>query len=81
MSFLVLSIALCYYNFIIFLIFLGFSIVYAVWISFFLDKRKKVDYEMFDAQAANQNKTYQFISAVQEIKLQGCEERRVDYSP
>lgn len=76
MSFIVFSVALCYYNLIIFLIFMGFSGVYALWVTYFLDKRKQVDYEMFDAQAVNQNKTYQLISAIQEIKLQGCEERR-----
>ena len=28
------------------------------------------------AKATNQNKTYQFITSMQEIKLQGCEQRR-----
>lgn len=31
---------------------------------------------MFEQQAINQNKTYQFITSMQEIKLQDCEQRR-----
>ena len=31
---------------------------------------------MFEQQAKNQNKTYQFITSMQEIKLQDCERRR-----
>lgn len=39
-------------------------------------KRKVLDYELFEQQAINQNKTYQFITTIQEIKLQDCECRR-----
>ena len=35
-----------------------------------------LDYEIFEQQAINQNKTYQFITSMQEIKLQDCERRR-----
>ena len=35
-----------------------------------------LDYELFEQQAINQNKTYQFITSMQEIKLQDCEQRR-----
>lgn len=31
---------------------------------------------MFERQAKNQNRTYQFITSMQEIKLQDCEQRR-----
>ncbi len=76
LSFIVFGIVLCLYNFKIFIIFLAGSIIYALWITVFLKKRRTLDYELFDSQAANQNKTYQFISAIQEIKLQNCEVRR-----
>lgn len=42
----------------------------------FLKKRKLLDYELFEKQAMNNNKTYQFITSMQEIKLQNCEQRR-----
>lgn len=47
-----------------------------IWIAIFLKKRKLLDYELFEKQAMNNNKTYQFITSMQEIKLQNCEQRR-----
>ena len=60
----------------IFGIFVTGSIAYGLWISSFLRRRKVIDYELFEQQAINQNKTYQFITSMQEIKLQDCEQRR-----
>ena len=42
----------------------------------FLRRRKVIDYELFEQQAINNNKTYQFLTSMQEIKLQDCEQRR-----
>ena len=42
----------------------------------FLSRRKVLDYELFEQQAKNQNRTYQFITSMQEIKMQDCERRR-----
>ena len=42
----------------------------------FLRRRKVLDYELFEQQAINNNKTYEFITSMQEIKLQDCEQRR-----
>ena len=52
------------------------SVGYGVWIAMFLSRRKVLDYELFERQAINQNRTYQFITSMQEIKLQDCERRR-----
>lgn len=41
-----------------------------------MNKRRSLDYELFDKQAKNNNYTYQFITSIQEIKLQDCEQRR-----
>ncbi|MBR5824904.1 MAG: peptidase domain-containing ABC transporter, partial [Paludibacteraceae bacterium] len=76
LSFAVFGIVLCIYNKTIFGIFLLGSIAYGIWIIFFLNQRKVIDYELFEQQAINQNKTYQFITTIQEIKLQDCENRR-----
>ena len=75
-SFVVFSCVLFYYNVIIFIIFGLSSIIYAIWILTFLKKRRQLDYELFEKQSENNNKTYQFITAIQEIKLQNCEQRR-----
>lgn len=64
------------YNRLIFVIFLLGSIIYGGWIMLFLRRRKVVDYELFEQQAMNNNKTYQLLTSMQEIKLQDCEQRR-----
>ena len=76
LGFLVFGGVLFSYNLPIFLIFLTGSILYGGWIAFFLKKRKQLDYLFFERQAANNSKTYQFITSMQEIKLQDCEQRR-----
>lgn len=76
LSFVVFGIVLFIYNKLIFAVFLLGSIIYGLWIAHFLGRRKVLDYELFEQQAINQNKTYQFVTSMQEIKLQDCEQRR-----
>lgn len=76
LSFIIFGIVLFVYDRIIFGVFIAGSIIYGLWISSFLRRRKVLDYELFEQQAINQNKTYQFITSMQEIKLQDCERRR-----
>ena len=75
-SFAVFGCVLLVYNRLIFLIFLIGSILYGGWMALFLRRRKVIDYELFEQQAINNNKTYQFLTSMQEIKLQDCEQRR-----
>ena len=76
LSFVVFSVVLLLYNGLIFAIFLLGSILYAAWMMLFLRRRKVLDYELFEQQAINNNKTYEFLTSMQEIKLQDCEQRR-----
>lgn len=76
LNFIVFGVVLFIYNRLIFVVFLLGTILYAFWIAHFLARRKVLDYEFFEQQAINQNKTYQFITSMQEIKLQGCQQRR-----
>lgn len=76
LSFVVFGIVLCVYNVYIFAIFAAGSLIYGFWIASFLKRRKVLDYELFEKEAINQNKTYQFVTTMQEIKLQDCERRR-----
>ena len=76
LSFVVFSVVLLIYNRLVFGIFLVGSIAYGVWMALFLRKRKVLDYELFEQQAKNNNTTYEFITSMQEIKLQDCEQRR-----
>jgi ATP-binding cassette subfamily B protein len=75
-TFCIFGIVLLFYNPLIFLVFSVASLIYGVWIYAFLQKRKIIDYELFECQANNQSKTYQFLTSMQEIKLQDCEQRR-----
>lgn len=76
LNFIIFGVVLLIYNKIIFGVFIMGSVTYGLWISSFLRRRKVLDYEIFEQQAINQNKTYQFITSMQEIKLQDCEQRR-----
>lgn len=76
LSFIIFGIVLFIYNPLIFGIFIAGSLCYGIWIASFLKKRKVIDYELFEQLGLNQNKTYQFITSMQEIKLQDCECRR-----
>lgn len=76
LSFIIFGVVLFVYNTLLFGIFVIGSISYGSWIASFLKRRKVLDYELFEQQATNQNRTYQFINTMQEIKLQDCEQRR-----
>ena len=76
LTFVVFTVVLFLYNRLIFVIFLIGSILYGAWMILFLRRRKVLDYELFEQQAINNNKTYEFITSMQEIKLQDCEQRR-----
>lgn len=75
-TFVVFSIVLLSYNWLVFAIFMLGSLLYSGWLALFLRRRKVLDYELFEQQAINNNKTYEFITSMQEIKLQDCEQRR-----
>ena len=76
LSFLIFGTVLLVYNRLIFAVFIAGSIIYGCWIGAFLRRRKVLDYSLFEAQAKNQNRTYGFITTMQEIKLQDCRDRR-----
>ena len=76
LTFVVFTVVLLFYNKLIFVIFLAGSLLYGLWMTLFLRRRKVLDYELFEQQAINNNKTYEFITSMQEIKLQDCEQRR-----
>lgn len=75
-TFLVFGIVLAVYNLGIFLVFLLGTSLYAGWIILFLQKRRQLDYKYFEQAGRNRNVTYQLIGGMQEIKLQGCEQRK-----
>ncbi len=77
-SFAVFGIVLAVYDWLIFAVFAAGSVAYGIWIASFLERRKVLDYEAFECQALSSDITYQFVTCMQEIKLQGCQQRRRD---
>ena len=75
-TFLVFGVVLSVYNLGIFLVFILGTLIYAGWIIMFLRKRRQLDYKYFEQAGRNRNVTYQLIGGMQEIKLQGCEQRK-----
>ncbi|KGN85205.1 peptidase domain-containing ABC transporter [Porphyromonas gulae] len=75
-TFLVFGVTLAVYDIGIFFIFLLGISIYAGWIILFLKKRRQLDYKYFEQAGKNRNVTYQLIESMQEIKLQGCEQRK-----
>ena len=75
-TFLIFGIVLASYNLYIFGVFLLGTALYASWIIIFLKKRRQLDYKYFEQAGKNRNVTYQLIEGMQEIKLQGCEQRK-----
>lgn len=76
LTFVVFSVVLFMYSKFVFCIFLLGSLGYGCWLLSFLRRRKVIDYELFEQQSTNNNRTYEFITSMQEIKLQDCERRK-----
>ncbi len=72
----IFSAVLLIYSKIVFATFIAGSTIYILWGRIFMDRRRVLDYEYFEQQAVNNERTYQFVTSMQEIKLQGCENRR-----
>ena len=73
---IVFSIVLALYSLKLFMVFLVASILYVLWITVFLKKRKELDYKRFAQASAEQSNLYQLITGMQEIKLNNCEKQK-----
>ncbi len=76
MNIFAFGIVLAIYSIPIFLIFIGASILYVLWIVIFLKKRREVDYRAFQQMADNQQSLIEIIQGMPEIKLQGSQFKR-----
>jgi ATP-binding cassette subfamily B protein len=75
-SILIYASILMYYNVNIFLIVSIGTLIELLWIFGFLKKIKILDQKNFTLQAKDQNKIYELINAMQEIKLNNIEESK-----
>lgn len=65
------------YDFQIFCTFIFFTIVSCLWIIFFFNRRKAIDYEQFHINIENQNIIYEMMSGITDIKLNNCEDYKL----
>jgi ATP-binding cassette subfamily B protein len=73
---IVFSFVLAYYSLTIFTVFLFGSVLYFVWILFFLKQRADLDYKRFTQNSQNQSKVMELITGMQEIKLHNAERQK-----
>lgn len=72
----IFSIALAYYNLLIFSIFFIAGVLYICWIFLFLKFRREIDFQRFEILARNQGSMIQLIQGIQEIKLTNSEKQK-----
>lgn len=70
------SIVLLFYDYRLFLVYLIGAVLYAGWISFFLKKRKELDYKRFSQVSTEQSKVIELINGMQEIKMHNAEKKK-----
>ena len=73
-SLFIFSIILWYYDFSLFLIYIGLTGLSIAWSVFWLKKRETIDYQLFRARAENQEAVYEFYNGIREMKLNQFEE-------
>lgn len=73
---LVFSIVLAMYSWTILTIFLLGSLLYVIWILFFLKRRRELDFHRFRQLSENQAKLIELITGMQDIKLNNCEKQK-----
>ncbi len=64
------------YDPLVFLVFALGTGASALWTARFLARRRALDYDSFERQAASQGLTFRLLTSMPEVKLQGCERRR-----
>jgi ATP-binding cassette subfamily B protein len=72
----VFSLVLAYYNVTLFVIFAIGSVLYFLWITIFLKKRRDLDYKRFSQVSQEQSKVIELINGMQEIKLHNAEKQK-----
>jgi ATP-binding cassette subfamily B protein len=75
-NFIVFSFIMAYYSLKILIISILFSIMFAIWIVFFLKKRRQFDYKQFANNSLKQTNLFQLISGIRDIKLHNYEDKK-----
>ena len=67
---------LAWYDWKIFGIFMTGSVLYFVWVTLFLKRRKDLDYKRFSQLSDEQSKVMELVNGMQEIKLHNAEKQK-----
>lgn len=73
---IIFSIVLLFYDYRLFLIYLLGAVLYIGWITFFLKKRKELDYKRFSQISQEQSKVIELVNGMQEIKMHNAEKQK-----
>lgn len=73
LNLVVFSLVLIYYNITIYSVFLMSSVIYSIWIVFFLRYRRKLDNKRFALASQNQSSLIQLVQSIPELKLNNAE--------
>lgn len=77
LNFIIFSVILFFINPLVFFLFLAFSFFSVLWISFFLNNRKILEYAMFLKQSEMNNFLYEFIMNMPEIKVFSAQNTKI----
>ncbi|WP_312824772.1 peptidase domain-containing ABC transporter [Epilithonimonas sp.] len=73
---IIFSIVLLFYDYRLFLVYLIGASLYVLWITFFLNRRKELDYKRFSQVSQEQSKVIELINGMQEIKMHNAEKKK-----
>lgn len=73
---IIFGVVLALYSLPIFIVFFLGSVLYIVYILFFLSVRKELDYKRFNELSQNRSSLIQLVNGMQEIKLNNCERNK-----
>ena len=73
---IIFSIVLLFYDYRLFLVYIIGAVLYVLWITFFLKKRKELDYKRFSQVSQEQSKVIELINGMQEIKMHNAEKQK-----
>lgn len=74
----VLMVVIGYYSLRILLVYLLFTLACTLWMMYFFRRRKALDYERFKLNAHNQNKMYELMSGITDIKVNTFEDYKIN---
>jgi ATP-binding cassette subfamily B protein len=77
LNIIVFGAILFYFNYSVFFVYLILSVLSILWVLFFLKRRSTLEYAMFLNQSDNNDKIYEFIMNMPEIKINNAQDNRI----